>query len=54
MDIRNFFIEIDGLNGKNVVDKMERAMLHTYDFHKRNEYKQKTLSTIRNFISANK
>lgn len=54
MGIRDFFIDIEGLNGKNIVDKMEGAMANCFDFANRNEYKQKTLSSIKNFINLNK
>lgn len=54
MGIRDFFIDIEGLNGKNVVDKMEGAMANSFDFTNRNEYKQKTLSSVEKFINQNK
>ena len=52
MGIEEFFCELSELDGKIIVDKIERAMSFRYDDENRQYYKRKTEESLKNFISS--
>lgn len=51
MKIRQYFLEVKELRGCIVVDKIEAAMKHELDIENIVRYKDKTLLSIKGFIS---
>lgn len=51
MKIRQFFSDVEELKGNLVVDKLEAAINHEFDFWNLDSYKTRTSGSIKDFIS---
>lgn len=54
MGISQFFFRPADMTAEAIVRKMEEALRYAFDFGNRDDYKEKTISSIKNFIGLNK